>query len=143
MSFWRHRLDQNTNEKFEKILPQNLKSGQLISFYLPFTQYLRSSSELSSQSLTQSHLCLRAICCTPSSQGQSFSVLFDLSEKKLKSNNYFALEYSLMNEPKIDTRLFVDCCVFYQFWHDVIKQFYDHLMPKLVKTYKNRRTIRC
>ena len=30
MSFWCHRLDQNTNEKIWQILPKNLKSGQII-----------------------------------------------------------------------------------------------------------------
>ena len=29
MSFWCHRFDQNTNEKFDKFLPYNLKSGQI------------------------------------------------------------------------------------------------------------------
>ena len=29
MSFWCHRLDQNTNKKFDKFLPWNLKSGEI------------------------------------------------------------------------------------------------------------------
>ena len=28
--FWCHLYDQNTNEKFDKFLPENLKSGQII-----------------------------------------------------------------------------------------------------------------